>query len=74
MSVRAVNRQFTNPLAFNRAVTPSNPSFDEIVRHLRLSPHEYMDSIELKEWVRRNKDQRYVPTEVLNAFGFDVDE
>jgi len=27
----------------------------------------------LREWVRRNKDEKYVPTSLLRAFGFDVD-
>jgi hypothetical protein len=72
MTLRSVNRLFTNPDAFNR-VSPSSNSFDAIVSALRLSPQQYQDSPELKEWVRRNKDQRYVPTELLNAFGFDVD-
>jgi hypothetical protein len=72
MTARPRNRLFTNPYAFNRTI-PSTNSFDEVVTHLHLSPHQYRDSPELKEWVRRNKDQRYVPTEVLNAFGFNVE-
>ena len=30
-------------------------------------------SSELREWVRLNKDDRYVPTEVLKEFGFRVE-
>jgi hypothetical protein len=72
MTARRVNRLFTNPYACNRTI-PCGNSFDEVVAYLHLSPHQYRDSRELKEWVRQNKNQRYVPTEVLNAFGFDVD-
>jgi hypothetical protein len=66
------NRDFTNPGAYKQII-PSESSFDQMVETLHLSPHQYEGSHELKEWVRRNKNQRYVPTEVLNAFGFEVD-
>ena len=33
-------------------------SFEEVVKKLRLSPTEYESSIQLKEWVRKNKDQK----------------
>jgi len=51
----------------------SPSSFERIVRSLKISPEEYRSSPELKEWVRRNKDQRYVPTDLLKVFGFQVD-
>jgi hypothetical protein len=72
MAVHPESRDFTNPGAHNRVI-PSVSSFDQMVATLHLSPDQYEGSQALKEWVRRNKNQRYVPTEVLNAFGFDVD-
>jgi hypothetical protein len=72
MSIHPENRDFTNPGAHKRVI-PSASSFDHVVETLNLSPHQYEGSSQLKEWVRRNKNERYVPTEVLNAFGFDVD-
>src|SRR3981189_3336406 len=63
---RSVNRNFTKPGAF-RPVTPPS-SFEQIVKELKISPGEYSTSRELKEWVRRNKDERYVPPELLKAF------
>jgi hypothetical protein len=72
MSVHPENRDFTNPGAYKR-VTPAASSFDQVVETLNLSPHQYESSSQLKEWVRRHKNERYVPTEVLSAFGFDVD-
>jgi hypothetical protein len=69
---RTVNRNFTKPGAIGPIVfSPS--SFERIVRSLKISPEEYRSSPELKEWVRRNKDQRYVPTDLLKVFGFQVD-
>ena len=49
-------------------------SFEEIVRKLRLSPADYKHSIQLKEWVQKNKDQKYVPLDLLRAWDFEVKE
>jgi hypothetical protein len=70
--VHPENRDFTNPGAHNRVVS-SVSSFDQMVESLNLSPHQYEGSQALKEWVRLNKNHRYVPTEVLTVFGFEVD-
>ncbi|MBV8050241.1 MAG: hypothetical protein JOZ80_03580 [Acidobacteriaceae bacterium] len=69
---RRVNKAFTNPHAFKPSI-PSGNSFDQVVAHLRLSPDQYCNSAVLREWVRHNKDEKYVPVEVLKAFGFVVD-
>ena len=49
-------------------------SFEEVVRKLRLSPAEYEGSIQLKAWVQKNKDHRYVPSSLLQAWGVEVKE
>ena len=49
-------------------------SFEELVRKLRLSPAEYEGSIQLKAWVQKNKDQKYVPSSLLQAWGVEVKE
>ena len=49
-------------------------SFEKMVKELRLSPEEYEQSIPLKEWVRRNKDDKYVPLDLLKAWGFADDD
>jgi hypothetical protein len=66
------NRNFTNPGAIG-LILSSPSSFERIVTALKISPDEYLSSPKLKEWVRRNKDQKYVPTDLLKAFGFLVD-
>jgi hypothetical protein len=48
-------------------------SFEHIVKGLRLSPEQYADSAALKDWVRKNKNQRYVPLALLAAWGFTVE-
>lgn len=46
-------------------------SFDEIVKIMGLTPAQYANSAQLKEWVRANREQRYVPVDLLTAWGFD---
>ncbi len=48
-------------------------TFEHVVRRLHLSPEEYVTSTELKEWVRRHKDEKYVPSQLLALWGFEVD-
>ena len=56
------------------SITPYGEStFEHIVRQLHLSIEEYAASAELKQWVRKNKDQRYVPPYLLDLWGFEVD-
>lgn len=49
-------------------------SFDRFVAVLGIGPDQYKDSLALKEWVRRNKDEKYVPPELLKHWGFSEDE
>jgi hypothetical protein len=46
-------------------------SFEAMVRSLGLSPTEYERSPELREWVRLNRERKYVPANLLVAWGFD---
>jgi len=55
-------------------VVETKTSFEQVVKQLRLSPHEYVSSAALKEWVRANKDEKYVPSYLLKAWGFSEDE
>lgn len=48
-------------------------SFEQVVKTLCLSPDQYADSAELRAWVERNKDVRYVPPELLAVFGLTVE-
>jgi hypothetical protein len=49
-------------------------SFDHLVAILGLRPDQYKDSLTLKEWARRHKDEKYVPTDLLKHWGFSVAE
>ena len=58
--------------AIYSAAEPQPSSFEQIVRKLRLSPDQYLGSVQLKEWVRKNKDQKYVPSDLLKAWSFEA--
>jgi hypothetical protein len=45
-------------------------SFDSLAKALKLSPEQYEHSHELKEWSLRNKDSKYVPQDLLQAWNF----
>jgi hypothetical protein len=49
-------------------------SFDHVVAILGIGPEQYKDSAALKEWVRQNKDEKYVPPDLLKHWGFTVEE
>jgi hypothetical protein len=59
-------------LAANSARAFSESSFEKMVDSLKLSPDQYQSSAELREWVLRNKDDKYVPPDLLKAYGFQV--
>jgi hypothetical protein len=69
----APQRGNSNPIPRTTA-TPSfsASSFERVVDSLKLSPEQYQGSTELREWVLRNKDHKYVPPDLLKAFGFQV--
>jgi hypothetical protein len=48
------------------------PAFELEVKRLKLKPAEYASSDELKEWVRKYKNQKYVPLDLLRIWRFEV--
>jgi hypothetical protein len=70
MARRHGNFNFIKPEAKPPAFSVS--SFERAVALLKLSPEQYARSPELREWVFRNKEHKYVPPELLLAFGFQV--
>jgi len=75
-SKSAMKRKRGNPKWGKPDIHPIAPiqpnSFDQVVRKLRLSPDQYIDSAQLKDWVRKNKDHKYVPSDLLATWGFDA--
>lgn len=64
------NPNFTNPAAIELP-RELPTSFEKVVEELKLEPSEYATSLTLRDWVSRNKDQKYVPSDLLKAFGFE---
>jgi hypothetical protein len=67
---RRGNPNWGKPQPFSFA--PSISSFESMVKSLKLSPHQYEASQPLKEWVRANKNHKYVPQDLLQAWGFEA--
>jgi hypothetical protein len=44
--------------------------FERVAEALGLSPPEYLTSSALREWARLNMEYKYVPSELLKAWGF----
>jgi hypothetical protein len=55
------------------AAKPAPTSFEEIVKKLRLRRIDYLCSQPLKDWVRKNKDRKYVPLDLLEAWNFEAE-
>jgi hypothetical protein len=69
--VRRGNPHFTNPAAIECPLAAQS-SFERVVEELQLSPSEYVTSPSLRDWVFRNKNEKYVPSDLLEALGFEV--
>ena len=48
--------------------------FEKQVEKLRLSPDEYQDSTQLRDWCLRNATSHYVPESLLKAWGVNIRE
>jgi hypothetical protein len=44
-----------------------------IVKEFKLSPDQYIRSTRLREWARRNKNSKYIPEALLEAWGFEIE-
>jgi len=63
---RRGNPNWTKPVY--ASLGPTVASFDAIVKELGLSPEQFETSDVLKQWVLKNKDQKYVPLDLLRAW------
>jgi hypothetical protein len=48
--------------------------FEQMIARLKLKPHQYAASRELREWALRNMRSCYVPEELLSAWKLQVEE
>jgi hypothetical protein len=54
-------------------VVPTITSFEQIVKEYKLTPDQYIRSTRLREWARRNKNSKYIPEALLEAWGFEIE-
>jgi len=70
MAKKRGNPNWGKPEVHSGPITPT--SFEEVVKKLRLAPADYGTSLQLREWAQKNKDQKYVPDDLLKLWGFEV--
>jgi len=54
------------------SIRPMASEFEHVVKTLGLSPQQYVGSRTLKHWVMQNKDRKYVPLDLLQAWHLTV--
>ncbi len=54
-------------------ITPTITEFEQVVHEYKLSPDQYLRSTRLREWARRNKNSKYIPEPLLEAWGFEIE-
>ena len=43
------------------------------MKELKLQPDQYVHSTRLREWARRNKNSKFIPEPLLQAWGIETD-
>ena len=71
MAIQHGNPNFTKPEALGPMVSSAS-AFENVVAALKILPENYKNSARLRDWVIRNKDEKYVPSEILTTFGLRV--
>ena len=54
-------------------VVPTVTSFEQVVKEFKLTPDQYIRSTRLREWARRNRNSKYIPEALLEAWGFEIE-
>jgi hypothetical protein len=54
-------------------IVPTVTSFEQVVKEFKLTPDQYIRSTRLREWARRNKNSKYIPESLLEAWGFEIE-
>ncbi len=54
-------------------VVPVVTEFEKTVEEYKLTPDQYLQSSQLREWARRNKNSKYIPEPLLEAWGFEIE-
>jgi hypothetical protein len=52
---------------------PTVTAFEQVVCEFKLLPDQYIRSNRLREWARQNKNSKFVPEALLEAWGFEIE-
>lgn len=52
---------------------PTITEFEKIVDEYKLAPDQYLQSSQLRDWARRNKNSKFIPEVLLKAWGFEIE-
>ncbi len=47
--------------------------FERVASDFKLRPDQYVASVQLREWARSNRNSKYIPETLLEAWGFEID-
>jgi hypothetical protein len=70
---RRGNPNWGKPVPFG-PVVPVLSAFEEAVKQLKLQPDQYVHSQRLREWASRNKNSKFIPESLLEAWGLETDQ
>jgi hypothetical protein len=54
-------------------VVPVVTEFEKTADEYKLTPDQYLQSSQLREWARRNKNSKFIPEALLEAWGFEIE-
>lgn len=54
-------------------VIASISEFERVVLEFNLAPDQYVRSTRLRDWARQNKNSKYIPEPLLEAWGFEIE-
>jgi hypothetical protein len=72
MAKRRGNPNWGKP-AQNGLVIPTITEFEKVTHEFKLQPDQYITSTRLREWAQRNKNSKFIPEPLLEAWGFEVE-
>ena len=52
---------------------PTVTSFEQAVKEFKLESSQFLRSTRLREWARRNKNSKFIPESLLQAWGFEIE-
>jgi hypothetical protein len=57
----------------NGPMIPTITEFEKVTHEFKLQPDQYIRSIQLREWAGKNKNSKFIPGPLLEAWGFEVE-